>query len=346
MRMNMEEILLEAGRRRASDVHMTVGVPVMYRVRGELQLGHGEPLTAAMTEEGVRQLMTPEQLQHFMNRRESDFSFELGGVSRYRVNAYRQKGSVGMAIRLIPATVPRLEELGLPPIVKELAQRPQGLVLVTGPTGSGKSTTLAAMIDHINRRRKGHIITLEDPIEFVHGHKSCVVNQREIGADTESFSVALRAALRQDPDVILVGEMRDLETILTAVTAAETGHLVFGTLHTADAPQTVHRIIDMFPPESQSQIRAQLSAVLLGVLAQRLLPTADGQGRVAAMETLVNTPAVASLIRSDKVHQIRSVMQTGRVQGMQTFDLALRELVQQQVITTEAAKEAVFGFGE
>jgi twitching motility protein PilT len=344
--MNMEEILLEAGRRRASDVHITVGVPVMYRVKGELQIGRGETLTAAMTEEGVRQLMMPEQLQHFMNKRELDFSFELGGVSRYRVNAYRQKGSIGMAIRLIPASVPRLEELGLPPIVKELAQRPQGLVLVTGPTGSGKSTTLAAMIDHINRRRKGHIITLEDPIEFVHGHKSCVVNQREIGADTESFSVALRAALRQDPDVILVGEMRDLETILTAVTAAETGHLVFGTLHTADAPQTVHRIIDMFPPESQSQIRAQLSAVLLGVLAQRLLPTADGHGRVAVMETLVNTPAVASLIRSDKVHQIRSVMQTGRAQGMQTFDLALRELVQQQVITTEAAREAVFGFGE
>lgn len=344
--MNMEEILLEAGRRMASDVHITVGVPVMYRVRGELQLGRGEPLTAEMTEEGVRQLMTEERFRHFMNKRESDFSFELGGVSRYRVNAYRQKGSIGMAIRLIPATVPRLEELGLPPIVKELAQRPQGLVLVTGPTGSGKSTTLAAMIDHINRRRKGHIITLEDPIEFVHGHKSCVVNQREIGADTESFSVALRAALRQDPDVILVGEMRDLETILTAVTAAETGHLVFGTLHTADAPQTVHRIIDMFPAESQSQIRAQLSAVLLGVLAQRLLPTADGQGRVAVMETLVNTPAVASLIRSDKVHQIRSVMQTGRAQGMQTFDLALRELVQQQAITTEAAKEAVFGFGE
>ena len=236
--------------------------------------------------------------------------------------------------------------LGLPAIALEFAKKPQGLLLVTGPTGSGKSTTLAAIIDYINRTRNDHIITLEDPIEFVHEHKNCIVNQREIGIDTNSFGTGLRAALRQDPDVVLVGEMRDLETISTAITAAETGHLVFGTLHTADAPQTIDRVIDVFPPEAQQQIRVQLAAVLLGVMAQRLLPTADGTGRVAAIEVMVNTPAVSNLIRSEKIHQIRSIMQTGKAQGMQTMEMSFRELLQKGLISVDEAKNALFGHSE
>jgi twitching motility protein PilT len=273
-------------------------------------------------------------------------SYGIPNLSRYRVNIFKQKGNVSLTIRLIPTKIPAMEALGLPAMAEEFAKKPQGLLLVTGPTGSGKSTTLAAIIDYINRTRGDHIITLEDPIEFVHPHKACIVNQREIGVDTESFTSGLRAALRQDPDVILVGEMRDLETISIAITAAETGHLVFGTLHTADAPQTIDRIIDVFPPEAQQQIRVQLASVLLGVMAQRLLPTIDGNGRVAAIEVLVNTPAIANLIRSEKVHQIRSVLQTGKAQGMQTMDMALRDLLQKRSITVEAAKEAMFGFSE
>jgi twitching motility protein PilT len=275
-----------------------------------------------------------------------DMSYGIPNLSRYRVNIFKQKGNVSLTIRLIPTKIPAMEALGLPAMAEEFAKKPQGLLLVTGPTGSGKSTTLAAIIDYINRTRGDHIITLEDPIEFVHPHKASIVNQREIGVDTESFTSGLRAALRQDPDVILVGEMRDLETISIAITAAETGHLVFGTLHTADAPQTIDRIIDVFPPEAQQQIRVQLASVLLGVMAQRLLPTMDGNGRVAAIEVLVNTPAIANLIRSEKVHQIRSVLQTGKAQGMQTMDMALRDLLQKRLITVDAAKEAMFGFSE
>lgn len=318
----------------------------MFRVHGEMQPASGEPLTPLQTLELTKQLLDQEQYGAFLARGDFDCSYGIEGVSRFRVNVYRQRGNAAMTIRLIPAKIPPLEKLGLPPSALEFVKKPQGLLLVTGPTGSGKSTTLAALIDYINSTRSEHIITLEDPIEFVHANKRCIVNQREVGVDTASFGVGLRAALRQDPDVILVGEMRDLETIQTAITAAETGHLVFGTLHTADAPQTIDRIIDVFPPEAQQQIRVQLAAVLIGVIAQRLLPRADGSGRVSAMEILVSNPAIANLIRSEKVHQIRSVMQTGRAQGMQTMETALRDLVQQRVITMDTAKEALFGYAE
>jgi twitching motility protein PilT len=342
----MIEFMRLAHERKASDIHVTVNSPVMFRVHGELRAASPEVMTPTQSLELAKELMSREQYELFMEKGDIDFSYGIQDLSRFRVNVYRQRGSVSITIRLIPSKIPAMEQLGLPPIAEEFAKKPQGLLLVTGPTGSGKSTTLAAIIDYINRNRNDHIITLEDPIEFVHSHKSCILNQREIGVDTESFSSGLRAALRQDPDVILVGEMRDLETISIAITAAETGHLVFGTLHTADAPQTIDRIIDVFPPEAQQQVRVQLASVLLGVMAQRLLPTADGSGRVAAIEVLVNTPAISNLIRSEKVHQIRSAMQTGKAQGMQTMDNALRELLQQRLITVEAAREAMFGFSE
>lgn len=335
-----------ASQRNASDIHITVNAPVAFRIHGELRPADDRVLKPEDTLDMIRELLTGEQYEDFVEQGDLDLSYEIPGVSRFRINLYRQKGYAGLTIRLIPTRIPSVEELGLPGIALELARKPQGLVLVTGPTGSGKSTTLAALIDDINTFRQEHIITLEDPIEFLHPHKKSIVNQREVGSDTESFAKGLRAALRQDPDVILVGEMRDLETISTAITAAETGHLVFGTLHTADAPQTIDRIIDVFPTGSQQQIRIQLASVLLGIIAQRLLPTADGRGRAAAMEILVNTPAVANLIRSEKVHQVRSMMQTGKAQGMQTMDNALRELIQKRVITAETAKEALFGFSE
>lgn len=344
--MSIIDLMKLAQERKASDIHITVNSPVMFRIHGDLKPVNDRPLTPLETLDMAKELMTSEQYELFLEKGDMDLSYGIPDVSRYRVNAYKQKGNVSLTIRLIPSKIPAMEALGLPPIAEEFAKKPQGLLLVTGPTGSGKSTTLAAILDYINRTRSDHIITLEDPIEFVHPHKSCIVNQREIGVDTESFSSGLRAALRQDPDVILVGEMRDLETISIAITAAETGHLVFGTLHTADAPQTIDRIIDVFPSEAQQQVRVQLAAVLLGVMAQRLLPTTDGSGRAAAIEVLVNTPAVSNLIRSEKVHQIRSVMQTGKAQGMQTLEMALRELLQQRRISVESAKEALFGFAE
>lgn len=344
--MSVLDLLKLAHEHKASDVHLTVHSPVMFRIHGQLRPLNDQVLTASATLELAKELLTNEQYEAFEDKGDLDLSYGIPEVSRYRVNVFKQQGHVGLTIRLIPSKIPAMEELGLPLMAEEFAKKPQGLLLVTGPTGSGKSTTLAAIIDYMNRNRSAHIITLEDPIEFVHTHKSCIVNQREIGIDTETFSSGLRAALRQDPDVILVGEMRDLETISIAITAAETGHLVLGTLHTADAPQTIDRIIDVFPPESQQQVRVQLANVMLGVLAQRLLPTTGGNGRVAAMEVLVNTPAVSNLIRSDKVHQIRSAMQTGKAQGMQTMEMSLRELLQQRRITVETAKEALFGFGE
>lgn len=344
--MTLLELMHLAHESHASDIHITVNSPAMFRIHGNLKPVNDQLLTPYMTLEMVKELLTNEQYESFLERGDFDCAYGIPDVSRYRVNVYKQKGNIGLTIRLIPSKIPAMEALGLPPIAVEFAKKPQGLLLVTGPTGSGKSTTLAAIIDYINRTRNDHIMTLEDPVEFIHPHKSCIVNQREVGTDTESFSTGLRAALRQDPDVILVGEMRDLETISIAITAAETGHLVFGTLHTADAPQTIDRIIDVFPHEGQQQVRVQLANVLLGVMAQRLLPTLDGKGRVAAIEVMVNTPAIANLIRSEKVHQIRSTMQTGKAQGMQTMDTALRDLLQSRTISLESAKEAMFGFSE
>lgn len=283
--------------------------------------------------------MTGEQMADFQDNGEIDFSYGLAGVSRFRVNAYHQRGNVALAVRVIPQRVPFMEELGLPPVLKSFVERPQGLVIITGPTGSGKSTTLAALVNHLNETRQLHILTLEDPIEYLHRHQRSMVNQREVGSDTKAFARGLRAALREDPDVILVGELRDLETMATAVAAAETGHLVLTTLHTPDAPQTVDRMIDSFPPEQQRQIRLQLSSVLVGIVGQRLLPRKDGQGRVAACEILVNTPAIANLIRSEKIHQIRGVLQTSRQLGMQTLEMSLEDLVRQGLISPEVAQE-------
>jgi twitching motility protein PilT len=322
----------------ASDLHITVGAPPIFRVDGELKRYGQTVLTPAMTEQMARKLIKPDQYEQFLRRGELDFSYGVPGVSRFRVNAYMQRSCIGLVARVIPTTVPSLEELNMPDILRKFAHRPQGLLLVTGPTGSGKSTTLAAMIDYINQNLSRHIITLEDPIEYLHRHGRSIINQREVGFDTNNFANGLRAALRQDPDVILVGEMRDLETIHTAITAAETGHLVMATLHTSDASQTIDRIIDVFPAHQQPQIRIQLASVLVGVVSQRLFPRAEGKGRIAATEILVNTPAVANLIRQEKVHQIRSVMQTGKAQGMHTLEMSIHELMQQGVIAAEKAK--------
>ncbi len=322
----------------ASDLHITVGAPPIFRVDGELKRYGQTLLTPAMTEQMARTLIKPEQYELFLHRGELDFSYGVPGVSRFRVNAYMQRSCIGLVARVIPTTVPSLRSLNMPEILTRLAQKPQGLLLVTGPTGSGKSTTLAAVIDYINQTMSRHIITLEDPIEYLHRHGRSIINQREVGFDTNNFANGLRAALRQDPDVILVGEMRDLETIHTAITAAETGHLVLATLHTSDAVQTIDRIIDVFPAHQQPQIRIQLASVLVGVVSQRLFPKAEGKGRVAATEILVNTPAVANLIRQEKVHQIKSLMQTGKAQGMHTLEMSIKELMQQGLISAEKAK--------
>lgn len=337
--MNLNELLRTAHERGASDLHLTVGAPPMIRLHGVLVPLAMERLTPQDTNGMARELLAGDAYEVLAEQGEYDFSWELEGVCRFRINAYRQRGTLSLAARIVPTRIPSPEELGLPDSLLEFAHRQQGLFLVTGPTGSGKSTTLASLIDHINKRMNKHIITLEDPIEYIHAHSQSIIEQREVGRDTQSFTKGLRAALRQDPDVILVGEMRDLETIATAITAAETGHLVLATLHTSDSPQTIDRIVDVFPPAQQQQIRVQLAAVLLGVVSQRLLPLAKGNGRVAAQEILVNTPAVANLIRSDKVHQIRTAMQTGKAQGMQTLDMHLQELVRRGAITEKTASE-------
>lgn len=336
--MEIELLLRQACARKASDLHLTAGLPPVFREAGALVQMPVDPLTPLALDDLVRQILTEEQYQLFRNRGEVDCPYAIPGVSRFRVNAYWQRGSAALAIRVIPQEIPSMEALGLPPVVASLLEKPQGLLVVTGPTGSGKTTSLAAMVDHLNRTRRLHILTLEYPIEYLHHHQMSMVNQREVGVDTASFAQGLRAALREDPDVILVGEMRDVETMATALSAAETGHLVLTTLHTPDAPQTVDRLIDSFPPQQQRQIRLQVASVLLGVIAQRLFQRADGQGRVAAFEILVNTPAVANLIRSEKVHQIRSVMETGRSQGMQTMQQSLRELAQQGLLTPDIVK--------
>jgi len=339
MSVDFADIVLAALERRASDVHLTAGAPPNVRVRGRLAPLEGFPVLGVQdTREIVYSIMSDVQRQQFETAHQVDFSYSVPRTARMRVNAYLQRGAVSAAFRVIPSKTESLDQLGMPAIVREMAALPRGLVLVTGPTGSGKSTTLAAMIDEINTTRDDHILTIEDPIEFLHSHKRCLVNQRELGSDATSFAEALRAALRQDPDVILVGEMRDLETISTALTAAETGHLVLATLHTQDAPQTIDRIIDVFPPHQQQHVRVMLSVALQGVVAQQLLPTADGAGRVAAVEVLVPTPAVRNLIREGKTHQIYSTIQTGGQHGMQTMDAALAELVRAGKITRAIAR--------
>jgi twitching motility protein PilT len=322
----------------ASDLHITVGSPPVVRVNGTLQPLEGlDPLAPPETHQLLYRILSTEQQKTLEVKRQIDMAHSLPGLARFRVNVYFQRETLGAAFRLIPAEIKTLEELGIPSTLHALTERPRGLVLVTGPTGSGKSTTLAALIDEINRKRSEHILTIEDPVEFVHRHKKCIVNQREIGPDTPSFAEGLRAALRQDPDVILLGEMRDLETIGTAITAAETGHLVFATLHTQSAPSTVDRIIDAFPASQQEQVRVQLAGTLEGIVTQALLRTADGSGRVAALEILYPDDAVRNLIRQGKVEQIYSVMQTGTSKGMQTMEQALADLTLRRVITLEAA---------
>jgi twitching motility protein PilT len=339
MQLDFADVLLEVIDRRASDLHITAGAPPTVRVRGRLVPMEGYPvLTPNDTREIVYSILSEGQRQKFENNWQIDFAYQIPGRARFRVNAYMQRAAVGAALRLIPFDVVPLETLGLPPVVAEFANKPRGLVLVTGPTGSGKSTTLASLIDVINATREEHIMTVEDPIEFLHQHKKCIVNQRELGSDATSFADALKAALRQDPDVILVGEMRDIETISTAITAAETGHLVFATLHTQDTPQTIDRIIDVFPSEQQGQIRAMLSVALQGIMTQMLLPTADGAGRCVAAEVLVPTPAVRNLIRESKTHQIYSVLQTGASHGMQTMDAALAQLVRAGKVNRQLAE--------
>jgi twitching motility protein PilT len=328
MNLDFSEILLEVVSKKASDLHITAGAAPMLRVRGSLVAVEGTPrLTATDTREIVYAILNSSQRQRLETDWQIDFAYSIPGHARFRVNAYFQRGTIGAAFRLIPAETVPIEQLGLPPVIRDFARKPRGIVLVTGPTGSGKSTTLASIINEINETRDEHIMTIEDPIEFLHRHKKCIVNQRELGGDAQSFAMALKAALRQDPDVILVGEMRDMETIGTALTAAETGHLVFATLHTQDAPQTVDRIIDVFPPAQQGQVRAQLAIGLQGIVTQTLVPTVDGKGRCVAAEVLVPTPGVRNLIREGKTHQIYSLIQTGAAHGMQTMDSSLAGLV-------------------
>ncbi len=333
---SIDDLLEQMVARNASDLHVTTDTPPVIRVRGEIQrLDSYEPLSAEDTQQLLYRILSSERQKHLEIKRQLDFSHSIPGLARFRVNVYFQRESVAAAFRLIPQELKTLEELGIPASLHQLAEKPRGIVLVTGPTGSGKSTTLAALIDEINRNRSEHILTVEDPIEFLHRHKRCIVNQREIGPDATSFSEALKAALREDPDVILVGEMRDLETISTALTAAETGHLVFGTLHTQSAPSTIDRIIDVFPPQQQEQVRIMIAMSLQGVVTQTLLPTADGVGRVPALEILLPDDAVRNLIRQGKVEQIYSVMQTNTAKGMQTMEQSLADLIQRRVVSVE-----------
>jgi twitching motility protein PilT len=339
MSFDFADLLVDMIGRKASDLHLTAGARPTIRVRGRLVPLDNYPLmTPAGTREVVYSILNNDQRQRLETDWQIDFAYPVPGLGRFRVNAYFQRASIGAAFRLIPFEILTIDELGLPPVVHEFGRKPRGFVLVTGPTGSGKSTTLAAVVDEVNETREDHILTIEDPIEFLHAHKRCIVNQRELGADAQSFSAALRGALRQDPDVILVGEMRDLETIQTALTAAETGHLVLATLHTQDAPQTIDRIIDVFPSHQQGQVRTQLSVALQGIVTQQLLPTLDGSGRVVAAEVLIPTAAVRNLIREGKTHQIASVMQTGSAQGMQTMDASLASLVRAGKISIQTAE--------
>ncbi len=335
---NLHQLLQTLIEKGGSDLHLTTGVPPKIRINGKLSSVEGPVLSASDTKHLLYSVLTDAQKHRFEEENELDFSFGLKGLSRFRGNIFVQRGAVAGAIRTVPFEIQSFEALGLPPVASELATKPRGLVLVTGPTGSGKSTTLAAMIDQINSTRQDHIITVEDPIEFLHPHKKCIVNQREVKSDTESFKNALRFILRQDPDIVLIGELRDLETIEAALTIAETGHLTLGTLHTNSSAQTVNRIIDVFPSTQQPQVRAQLSLVLEGVLSQQLIPKKSGQGRAMAMEVMVPTTAIRNLIREDKIHQIYSAMQTGQGQnGMQTMNQSLVQLFEKGDISLDDA---------
>jgi twitching motility protein PilT len=335
----LPDLLKEMVGMQGSDLHLSIGTQPQTRVHGELEkmMSHAE-LTPTETKSLSYSVLTDAQKKRFEETKELDFSFGIRGLARFRCNMFNQKGAVGAVYRQIPEKIRAFDDLGLPQILAKLAERPRGLVLVTGPTGSGKSTTLAAMIDKINTERHGHILTVEDPIEYLHTHKNCVVNQRELHSDTDSFTNALRAALREDPDVVLIGEMRDLETVESALRIAETGHLTFGTLHTNSASSTINRIIDVFPSHQQAQIRTQLSLVIEGIVCQALLPRADGKGRVCSLEILVPTPGIRNLIREDKVHQIYSAMQTGQEKlGMQTMNQSLATLYFRRQITLDTA---------
>jgi twitching motility protein PilT len=335
----IDKLLERAHEERASDLHLSFGIPAVYRIDGQLRQLDERIFTSSELEKMARKIIPKDKFNDFENKGETDFNFALGDICRFRVNAFHQRGEISIAARLIPTKIPSFEQLGMPAVLYDLANKPQGLILVTGPTGSGKSTTLASMIDYINTTSARHIITLEDPIEYLHQHKMSIVNQREIGVDTNSFADGLRASLRQDPEIILVGEMRDLETISTAITAAETGHLVLATLHTSSAATTIDRIIDVFPPHQQSQVRIQLANVLQGVVSQRLFINKNGSGRVAATEILIQTAAVANLIRSEKVHQIQNVIQTSRSLGMHTLEVSIQQLITNGIINYSEAKE-------
>ena len=335
---DINELLEEVLVRGASDLHITVGAPPVMRINGVLQRIEEYPrLTGNDTRDMIYSILTARQREQLEANLEYDLSYSVPGSARFRVNAYFQRNSLGAAFRIIPYRIKSVEELNMPPVIKELSQLPRGFILVTGPTGQGKSTTLAAVIDLINETRNEHIITVEDPIEFLHVHKRCIINQREVGADTHSFSNALKYVLRQDPDVILVGEMRDLETISTALTAAETGHLVFATLHTQAAPQTVDRIIDVFPTYQQQQVRLQLAGTIQAIITQQLLPTRDGKGRVPAVEIMIATSAIRNMIREAKSHQIYSAMQAGGQYRMQTMDSSIAALYKNGIISYDIA---------
>jgi len=335
--MTLPELLKKTVEMQGSDLHITISTPPQVRVHGHLQRLEGPELAPSDTKALTYSVLTDSQKKRFEESLELDFSFGIKGLARFRCNMFNQRGAVAAVYRLIPEKIRSFQELGLPPVLASLAERPRGLVLVTGPTGSGKSTTLAAMIDKINQERRDHILTIEDPIEYIHPHKGCLVNQREVHSDTQSFSMALRAALREDPDIVLIGELRDLETVEAALRIAETGHLTFGTLHTNSAAQTINRIIDVFPAHQQSQIRTQLSLVLEGIVCQALLPKIGG-GRVCSLEILLPTPGIRNLIREDKVHQIYSAMQTGQEKlGMQTGNQSLASLYMKKMISLETA---------
>lgn len=331
----LNELLKIALEKKASDLHLTVGVQPVIRVNGELEVIDEEKLLPSSTKNYAKELLQ-DRFNDYEKEGEMDSSFSASGIGRFRVNIYKQRGSDAIAIRNVGVKVPALKDLNFPKVINQLIDEKRGLILVTGPTGSGKSTSLAAMINEINSNRKVHIITLEDPIEYMHKHNKSIINQREIGRDSKTYASALRAILREDPDVILIGEMRDLETISIAITAAETGHLVFSTLHTIGAAKTIDRIIDVFPPFQQQQIKIQLAAVLRGIVSQQLIPTEDGTGRVAALEIMMNTPAIQNLIREGKTHQLQSHIQTGNKYGMRTMDMALVELYKNKTVSYES----------